>query len=102
MTLDCGCPDGSILHKLPHRHFPLRSKASKYVTLVIGRKFFRRSDRGVGQRNEREHFAILDASNANPLFEAGIGFVVGLRVGDIDRIVAVDEDAAWPTKLFPF
>src|SRR5580704_16618737 len=96
------CPDRSIPHKLPHRHFPLRSKAGKDVTLVIGREFFRRSDRRIGQRNEREHFAIPDASNANALIEAGIGFVVGLRIGDIDRIVVVDVEAAWPAKLFPF
>ena len=68
----------SVLHKFPHRHFPLGSKAGEDVALVIGRELFRRSDRGIGQGNEREHFAILDASYPNALLEAGIGFVVGL------------------------
>jgi len=31
----------SVLHKLPHGHFPLGSKAGEDVTLVIGRNFFR-------------------------------------------------------------
>jgi hypothetical protein len=68
----------SVLHKLPHSHFPLRSKAGEDVTLVIGREFFRLSNGGIRQGNEREHFAILDASNPNARFEAGIGFVIGL------------------------
>ena len=31
----------SVLHKLPHGHFPLGSKAGEDVTLIIGRNFFR-------------------------------------------------------------
>jgi hypothetical protein len=63
------CPDRSVLHKLSHCHFSLRSEAGKDIALVIGREFFRRSDRGIGQGNEREHFTIPDASNPNALFE---------------------------------
>jgi hypothetical protein len=63
------CPDRSVLHKLPHRHFLLRGKAGEDVTLVISRNLFRRSDCGVGQWNKREHFAVPDASDPNALFE---------------------------------
>src|SRR5947209_1363555 len=52
--------------------------------------------------NERAELSLLRIADPDPLLESRIGLVARLRVGHIDGVVLVDEDAARPPELFPF
>src|SRR4051794_4808651 len=57
---------------------------------------------GRGRRNEGSDFAVLRAADPDALREAGISLRVGLRIGDINDVVLVDDDVARAAELLPF
>src|SRR5580704_8282212 len=60
---------------------------------------------GVGARDEVFDRAVLGAADADAAATAGVGGaagILGLRVGDVDHIVLVDERRARPAELLPF
>ena len=67
---------------------------------VVGRDAFERAQL-LGLRNEGRDLAVLDAADPDALLEARIGLVGRCRVGDVDDVVLVDEDAARPAELLP-
>ena len=73
-----------VLHELSQGHFARGRKSGEDVALIIDADFFRCSDGGIRQWDEGNNFAVLSASDTNSPLEAGIGFIVGLRIRDID------------------
>src|SRR6185369_14842926 len=56
--------------------------------------------------NEGSDGAVFGAADADAAPAPRIGsapvLILGLGIGQVDHIVFVDEDRAWPTELFPF
>src|SRR5581483_7536706 len=90
-----------VLDELAQRHFASGGEAGKDVALIVDAKLLGGADRRIGQRNERGDLAVLDAADADALLEARIGLGIGLRVGNVEDVVLVDEDAARPAELAP-
>jgi hypothetical protein len=63
---------GSVLHELSHRDFPCSGETGEQVALIVNRDLFPRSDRWIGQWNERGDRAVFDAANPDTLLESGI------------------------------
>ena len=75
------------------------------IALGIGRYPFGRDHRFVsGPRNWDEAFndSVFGTADSDAFLEAGVRLLVGLGIGDVERIVAVNEDAARSAELFPF
>src|SRR5262249_28648481 len=71
---------------------------------VIRRHPFRAHRISIRAGNEIFHGAV-NAADPDAAAAAGVrcasGLVGGLRVRDIDRVVAIDINSAWPAELFP-
>src|SRR5262245_33181145 len=97
-------PSASLLHIF---HQPFRADlGAEDVAVAVGGNAFRGA--GAGDlldrvRNQRGHFAGARVADADTAFPARIAVAHRLRfrVGDIDRVVAVDEDAARTAELLP-
>src|SRR3954470_12695276 len=81
----------------PQRH-PARQR-SVDVSVRVGRNALLRAVRSV--RNERGDLAVAHAADTDAPGEAGIRLLVGLGIGHVDCVVAIDEDAARPPELLP-
>src|SRR5262249_23323211 len=53
------------------------------------------------KRNECRDLAVLCAANPQTSFETRIQRGIRLRIGDVDYVILVDVDAAWPSELLP-
>lgn len=69
------------------------------VPLIVRRHSFKRPR--FMPWNERRDSAILDAPDPDTLLEARVPCVIRLRVGDVEDVILVNEDAARPPELLP-
>src|SRR4029077_9933151 len=53
-------------------------------------------------RDQRGDLAVIGIADPQAPLEAGILRRIGFGIGDVDDVVAVDEDAARPAELLPF
>ena len=81
----------------------IRFRTVDVATCVNGHAFGRHHGFVLRPRNRDEHrdLAVSGAPDPDALLEARILLLVRLRVGDKDRVVGVDENAARAAKLFP-
>src|ERR1700749_4067618 len=75
--------------------------AAEHIAVFVDGDAFRHFLGRVGIGDKGGDFAVLDAADANALFERRVELVAGLRVGDIENVVT-DIEAARPAELFPF
>src|SRR5262249_49946921 len=70
------------------------------VTVVVDTDAFQRAGE-LALLDERGDFAVPHIADPNALLEARIELLARLGVRDVDHIVLVDVEAAWPTELLP-
>src|SRR5262245_49901206 len=97
-------PSASLLHIF---HQPFRADlGAEDIAVAVGSDAFRGAgagdllDRVGNQRRHSPRARIADADAALPT-RIAVADRLRFRVGDIDRVVAVDEDAARPAELLP-
>src|SRR6516225_10369838 len=90
----------SLFHELSHgRLAGIRSIDDAFF---VNCDSFRGTDGLIHLGNKGRDLPVFDAADPDALLEGRIRLVVRSRVSDIDHVVFVDGNVAWPAELFPF
>src|SRR5262249_56275014 len=94
-----GAPRASSLHESAEVH--LAGPTGVDGARIVDADALRRADLGRRLRNKGRDLSVLHAADPDALLDAWIVAFVRLRVGDVDHVILVDHDSAWPSELFP-